>query len=346
MNTFFLDLRQSLRGLWKAPGFMVPAVLSLALGIGANTAAFSALRAALTPQLAWENPQELVFVGRQDARFPNLPPTLDVNYATFQAWQRHQTALSTVAGFARTTVTLGGPVEPRSTAGMRVTPEFWSMLGVKPHLGRLPQGAEDGVFVASHRLWVSALGQDPSMVGKSFQVGGRALTLVGVLPPGAVWLGGEIFVPLEPTNAEKASSGSFLNVVGRMRPGLREPDIQAAFRTLNAQLQAADPAMKPISAVPRLLLDRFYVCDRLWAWLQGDRDDPRDRYECGLLAGIAAGLGSVARVAIEEGGSHRDIGTAASCGLVDRRGSDPSQPSPAGSTPRRAGRGASSRKGS
>ena len=74
MNAFFLDFRQSLRGLWKAPGFMVPAALSLALGIGANTATFSALRAALTPQLAWENPQELVFVGRQDSRFPNLPP--------------------------------------------------------------------------------------------------------------------------------------------------------------------------------------------------------------------------------------------------------------------------------
>ena len=273
MNTFFLDLRQSLRGLWKAPGFVVPAVLSLALGIGANTAAFSALRAALTPHLAWENPQELVFVGRQDARFPNLPPTLDVNYAAFQAWQRHQTALSTVAGFARTTETLGGPIEPRSSAGVRVSPEFWSMLGVKPHLGRLPQGAEEGVMVASHRLWVSALGQNPSIVGKSFQVGGRSATLVGVLPPGAVWAGGEIFVPLEPTNDERASAGSFLNVVGRMRPGLHEPDIQVALRTLNAQLQAADPAMKPISAVPRLLLDRFYGSDmvrgrqRLLAWI-------------------------------------------------------------------------------
>lgn len=273
MSSFLLDLRQSLRGLWKAPGFMVTAVLSLALGIGANTATFSALRAALAPQLAWKNPQELVFVGRQDARYPNLPPTLDVNYATFQLWQRYQTALSSTAAFTGMNAALGGPIEPRSVAGMRVSPEFWPMLGVQPQMGRLPQGDEEGVMVASHRLWVSALGKDPAALGKSFRVGGHSRILVGVLPPGAVWLGTEVFVPLEATAAEKADPSSFLNVVGRMRPGLSESDVRTAFRTLNAQLQASDPAMRPISAVPRLLMDSFYGSDmtrgrqRLLAWV-------------------------------------------------------------------------------
>jgi len=272
MNAFLLDFRQSLRGLWKVPGFMVPAALSLALGIGANTATFSALRAALTPQLAWENPQELVFVGRQDSRFPNLPPTLDVNYATFQLWQARQAVLSPLAGFTRTNVTLGGPIEPRSAAGMRVSPEFWPVLGVKPLMGRLPDGAEEGVMVASHKLWVSALGKDPSAVGKAFQVAGRSRILVGILPPGAVWMGTEVFVPLEPSGEEKAAHSSFLSLVGRMRPGLNEANVQAAFRTMNTQLQASDAAMRPISAVPRRLMEIFYGNDmirgrqRLLAW--------------------------------------------------------------------------------
>ena len=255
MHTFFLDLRQSLRSLWKAPGFMVPAALSLALGIGANTATFSALKAALTPQLAWDNPAELVYVGRQDARFPNLPPTLDVNYATFELWQARQRALVPLAGFAGVTMTLAGPVEPRSVAGLRVSPEFWPVLRVKPLLGRLPEAAEEGVMVASHKLWVSALGKDPAVVGKAFQVAGRSRILVGILPPGAVWLGTEVFVPLEPTGEEKASSSSFISLAGRMRPGLNEANVQAALRTMNRQLQASDSGLRPISAVPRLLTE-------------------------------------------------------------------------------------------
>ena len=252
---------------------MAPAVLSLALGIGANIATFSALRAALTPQLAWENPAELVFVGRQDARFPNLPPTLDVNYATFQLWQARQPALFPLAGFSRTNVTLGGPIEPRSAVALRVSPEFWPVLRVKPLLGRLPEGAEEGVMVASHKLWVSALGKDPAVVGKAFRVAGRSRVLVGVLPLGAVWMGTEIFLPLEPTGEEKASAGSFLSLVGRMRPGVNEANVQSAIRTMNAQLQASDAAMRPISAVPRLLTEIFYGNDmirgrqRLLAWI-------------------------------------------------------------------------------
>ena len=139
MTSFLLDLRQFLRSLWKSPGFLVPEVLSLALGIGANTAAFSALRAALAPHLAWKNPGELVFVGRKDAKYPMLPDTLNVSYPRFKLWQEHQAVLEPLAAFTGGPAILGGAIAPRSVRGMRVSPELWPMLGVQPLLGRLPR---------------------------------------------------------------------------------------------------------------------------------------------------------------------------------------------------------------
>ena len=126
-------------------------------------------------------------------------------------------------------------------------------------------------MVVAHGLWVSALGADPAAVGKSFTVGGRPRTLVGVLPAAAVWQRTEVFVPLELTEEERVGGFNFLAVAGRMRPGLTEADVMTAFRTLNAQLQASEPSQRATTAVPRSLLDRFYgrLRDRqtLLAWV-------------------------------------------------------------------------------
>lgn len=259
MNTLALDLRQSLRALRKAPGFLLAAVVSLALGIGVNTAAFSALRAALDPHLAWKNPQDLMDVGREDASYPMLGGTLDVTYPTFKLWQEHQTVLAPLAAYDGNVVVIGGPIEPRSALVSRVSPEFWPLLGTQPLLGRLPDGDEDGALVVSHKFWVQALGGDPAAIGKSFQVDGRLRTLVGVLPFAAVWRGIEAFVPLEPSEQERSgASGSFLLVVGRKRPGVTDAAVVTTLRTLSAQLRASDASQRGITAVPRPLLDRFY----------------------------------------------------------------------------------------
>jgi predicted permease len=259
MNTLALDLRQSLRALRRAPGFLVAAVVSLALGIGVNTAAFSALRAALDPHLAWKNPQELMDVGRQDASYPMPGATLDVTYPTFKLWQEHQTVLAPLAAYDRNVVVIGGSIEPRSALVSRVSPEFWPLLGTRPLLGRLPYGDEEGALVVSHRFWVRVLGGDLAVVGKSFQVDGRPHTLVGVLPFAAVWRGVEAFVPLEPSEQERSgASGSFLLVVGRTRPGVTDAAAATTFQTLSAQLRASDASQRGITAVARPLLDRFY----------------------------------------------------------------------------------------
>ena len=271
MNTFLIDLRHSLRALLKAPGFLVASILSLALGIGVNIATFSALRVGLFPSLAWKDPKQLVFVGRKDSRFPMLPDTLQVSYPRFQLWQEHQKPLESLAAWAATTSTLGGPIEPRSVSVLRASPEFWVMLGVAPLLGRLPEPKEEGVLVVSHKLWVSALGKDPGAIGKSFLVGERSRTLIGILPANAVLMGREVFVPLELDQSERSMGRNFLSVTGRMRPGMSEVDVQTAFRSMSAQLQAGVATERTITAVPRPLLEliygRFRDRQNLLAWI-------------------------------------------------------------------------------
>jgi predicted permease len=254
-----LDLRHSLRSVIKAPGFLIASTLSLALGIGVNTATFSALQAGLSARLGWKDPASLVFVGRKDAAYPMLSDTLQVTYARFKLWQERQSAVSPLAAWTMNPTVLSGSIEPRSILALRVSPEFWPMVGARPLLGRLPDGAEEGVFVATRRLWSSALGADPSVIGKAFRVGGDSRTLIGVLPATVVWTGAEIFVPLEPTPDERDPTGwNFLSVGGRMRPGLTYADVQAAFRTLNAQMQSSVASERNQTAVPKPLLEAFY----------------------------------------------------------------------------------------
>lgn len=258
MNTFLVDLRHSLRALLKAPGFLVASILSLGLGIGVNLATFSALRAGFSPRLAWKDPERLVLVGRKDSRYPMLPDTLQVSYPRFLLWQEHQKPLESLAGWTFTASTLAGPIEPRSVTILRASPEFWPMLGVEPLLGRLPGPNDEGVMVISHKLWSSALGKDPGVIGKSFIVGDRSRTLIGILPITAVWLGREVFVPLEPDQGERAGNSNFLSATGRMRPGVSMADVQTAFRTMSAQLQTGVATERTITAVPKPLLQQFY----------------------------------------------------------------------------------------
>lgn len=271
MPALLLDLRQSLRGLAKAPGFLVAAVLSLALGIGANVATFSVLRAAWAPDLPWKNPDELFHVGRKDANYPMLPDTIDASLARLGLWQENQAALRPLAGFTAMEAALGGPIEPRSVRLARVSPEFWPTLDPTPLLGRMPAPDEEGVLVASHRLWRGTLGSDPAVVGRSFTAGGQPYTLVAVLPPNAVWFGVDGFVPLVPTEGEKTSGLNFLQLVGRRQPGVSEAGVRAAFAAMNARLQATVPSEKPISAVPRPLLTllnrRFRAGQQLLVWV-------------------------------------------------------------------------------
>lgn len=273
MPTFLLDLRQSLRSLMKAPGFMIAATLTLALGIGANLATFSVLRAAYAPKLVWQNPGSLAFVGWKVTEDPARPILMEqITWPAFQAFQEHQTLFSSLGAYYPAPSDLGGAIDPRSVWTARVTPGFWSTLQMRPLLGRLPQTDEEGVLVISHGLWKKALGADPMALGKSFTVGGHAHVLVGVLPPEAQWQGSEVFVPLRLADAPApGGESSFLYVFGRKRPGFTQAQESAILQTFTSQLQSVDPMWKVVKPelqpLTEFLYGGFRDQQKLLAWV-------------------------------------------------------------------------------
>src|SRR5258707_4785394 len=187
MTTLLQDMRYALRVLWKSPGFTIVAVLSLALGVGANTAIFSIVNAVLLRSLPFSDPERLVKViasnrgvGARDIGFS--VPELD--------------DLRTRAGvFDQVTAIQGGPTNltgaerPQRFELLEVSPNYFSMLGTSPHIGRVfgpgdetPGFAEAAVI--SDSLWARGFGRDPGVLGRKIQLDNDPYTIVGVLPPG------------------------------------------------------------------------------------------------------------------------------------------------------------------
>ncbi|HEX2220019.1 MAG TPA: ABC transporter permease [Gemmatimonadales bacterium] len=186
MNGLLHDLRFALRSLRKSPGFTLAAVLTLALGIGANTAVFSMIRGVLLRPLPYENGERLVYLrqpaplaGVQNAQF-SVPELVDYR-------QRSRTLASIVEYHSMPFILLGRG-EPRRVQTGVVSANYFDVLGVRPLLGRVFRAGEDQpgaepVLVLSHAFWQNRLGGDPGIVGRTFEMNDRIHTVVGVLPP-------------------------------------------------------------------------------------------------------------------------------------------------------------------
>src|SRR5882757_8570955 len=186
MTTLFQDVRYALRVLWKSPGFTTVAVLSLALGVGANTAIFSIVNAVLLRSLPFSHPERLVKIvannkGVQAQDLGFSVPELD--------------DLRTRSGvFDQVTAVHGGPTNltgaehPQHLELLEVSPNYFSMLGISAHIGRVfgpgdeAQGFAEAVVI-SDSLWASGFGRDPGVLGRKMQLDNDPYTIVGVLPP-------------------------------------------------------------------------------------------------------------------------------------------------------------------
>jgi len=170
IQDFVQDLRFSLRMLRKSPGFTAVAVLTLALGIGANTSIFSVVSAVLLRPLPYANPSQLVFVS--EAKPEAGMSGLGMSYPPFTELQDNNRAFSAIAGFGRHALVLTGQGEPSEVSTVVVTSEFFSVLAAEPLLGRVFV-AEDGqrgaapVVVLSENLWRGRFGADPGIVTRS-----------------------------------------------------------------------------------------------------------------------------------------------------------------------------------
>src|SRR5215470_14651000 len=221
----FQDLRFGLRVLLKNRGFTLIAALTLALGIGANTAVFSVAYATLLRPLPFRDQERLVVAWKSDETTKH--PFVEISIPEFNDWRRqnqvfeHLAAMTTsIYGFS---YMLTGRGEPEQIHSARVSADFFPALGVKPAMGRAFTADEDrpgeaGVVVVSHRLWRKRFGADPNLIGQMITFNDLSFTVVGVMPPDFEFPKGvDVWVPLSATSGKDVveSRIGFLQALGR-----------------------------------------------------------------------------------------------------------------------------------
>jgi putative ABC transport system permease protein len=251
METFVSDIRYAVRMWIRSPGFAVVAVLTLALGIGANTTMFSVVNATMLRPLPFPEPDRLATVWKGNI---DDPKNLNiVSLPNFRDWKAQSHSFEEMALFdsAGRGYNLTSHGEPEQVSGLRVTAGFFPVLGVRPLLGRtfLPEEEEPGrdrVVVLSHGLWAHRYGADPSLVGKTIQMDGAAYTVVGVMPPGFVfqfWSGPrQLWVPAGWTRGDhERGSNSFISIA-RLKPGVTMEGAKSEMDVIGRALATAYPS--------------------------------------------------------------------------------------------------------
>jgi putative ABC transport system permease protein len=247
MDTLLADLRYSLRLLRKSPAFAAVAVATLALGIGADTAIFSAVDAVLIRPLPYTDPDRVVLVWEDNsaAGFPRNTPAP----GNFTDWKRMQRSFSGMAATrgGSASVTSDGP--PEQILGRRVSQNFFEVLGVRPAIGRTFTEEEDrtsaAVVVISDGLWKRRYGGDRAILGRTILMSDNRYEVIGVMPPGFVFRDREIdyWAPIDMAPAVLADHSShFLNVVARLAPGVSLAAASDDMRRVAKELERQFPS--------------------------------------------------------------------------------------------------------
>jgi putative ABC transport system permease protein len=239
------DLRYGCRALRLAPGFTAVAVLTLTLGIGANSAIFSVVDAILLKPLPYPGSDRLVRVREKGRNFGSFKAT---SWPNFQDWSARRDIFEQSAALAATNVALTGAGEPVQILGARVTASLFTVLGVKPMLGRGFLPAEDApgaapVAVVSEGLWARRLGSDPAIVGKTLTLNAKNFTVVGVLPCGFELLteASDVLLPYVPDADERRANHTGDDAIALLKRGVPLEQAQAALDTIGASLEKQFP---------------------------------------------------------------------------------------------------------
>ena len=266
MPSLLQDLNFALRMLRKNPGFTLVAVLTLALGIGANSAIFSVVHAVLLQPLPFKNPAQLLNIS--SASRQTGASGIPVSFTKFTQIQEQSHSLEASAAFYSATFSLVTEREPEAINGNRVSQNFFHVLGVSPQVGRdfLPAeeapGAAD-VAIISDGFWHSHFGADPRALGRAMNIDGRSVTLVGILPARfhfpLQYPEPDIWIPgvSDPSflRPEMVRSGAgYLNLIARLRPGESLASAKAELDTIDAHYRQSkgfvDSEKFGISAIP------------------------------------------------------------------------------------------------
>jgi putative ABC transport system permease protein len=251
MNAMWKNVRYGMRVLAKSPGFTVVAVLTLALGIGANAAIFSVVYSALLRPLPYYQPDRLVTLGegRTQTR-DNEPASRNTSMPDFMDWDKTTKSFAALTAYGFDSFTLAGNGEPKAVFATQVLPNFFATLGVKPAMGRAfvdGEDASDGphVVMLTYGYWRSDFGGDPRAVGRTITLDNKPATIVGVLPRDFQFAPSNDFplwVPMHPSqDLLTRRSLRWMNVFARLSPGVTMAQAQAEMNGITAQLAREYP---------------------------------------------------------------------------------------------------------
>ena len=251
MSTVLNDLRYTLRQIAKSPGFAVVAILTLTLGIGANTAIFSVVNAVLLNPLPYPQPDRIVVLFREGKMFR----TGSISYPNFDDWRRENQSFSSMAAYREMGgVTLSGGGEPESVMGEMVSAGFFEIMGVRPVLGRTFTEDEDRLganptVMIGEGLWKRKFAADPRVVGKTIILDGQGRTVIGIIPASfrlKMWNfdRSDVYTPIgeysQPQfRSRNAAWGT--DAVARLKPGVSLSDAAQDMARVNRGLAAAYP---------------------------------------------------------------------------------------------------------
>jgi putative ABC transport system permease protein len=245
------DSRYAIRTLRRSPGYAAVAVLTLALGIGANTAIFSVVYAVLLRPLPYASPEELVTISSHIAQTQARFPTLPVRAVDFLELKRSSRELSALSALSGAEFSLTGTGEPERLYGARVSSNFFSMVGVQPAIGRAftpdeDEPGRDQVIILSHDVWVRRFGGNPSVIDRRVSLNGQTFSVIGVMPANFLFpIGRQLhqYVPLGPrvdiwkpmafSRDEATSQGSWnYGVIARIRSGTNLTVVQEELNAI------------------------------------------------------------------------------------------------------------------
>lgn len=260
MSALSQDLRYGFRVMRKSPGFVIIAVLALALGTGTNTAIFSLVNALLLRPISYENPDRLAMVWEKSVKrgFGQIPTSL----SNFTDLRTGNETFEDLGAFTDSSFNLTGAAEPEKVMGVRVTASLLSLLGRQPLKGRLFLEGEDQpqashVLILSHHLWQRGFGSNANLVGQTVALNGESYTVVGVMPPDFKFPptfsatvassayttpNADLWVPLMIEAVPPPRDVRALYMIGRLKPGVTATAAQAEMNVIASRLQKEYPA--------------------------------------------------------------------------------------------------------
>ena len=240
MEQLFKDVRYGVRSLLNRPAFTAIALFTLALGIGANSAMFTAVNAVLLRPLPFPQPEQLVFLEGVNA--PKGITQSNMSVPDFADWQSQNQVFEHMAAFTSGGMILSSGDETERVRATGVSGEFFPIFRTKAFKGRTlgpddAQTGRDDVVVLSHGLWQRRFGSDPNVVGTTVLVGGKNTIVVGVMPPGFDYpYQSEMWAPFPIEAATERRDNRYINVITRLNNGVTIPQAQAEIDTINLRL--------------------------------------------------------------------------------------------------------------